>query len=243
MDKFNDNNTRLVANIIEESRASIDVLTEKMNERANEFGEILKDFNDIVRQGSLEVSIAMSRIALTFCIIAFALFVPESVKENLWLNGFFLIKLYIFEPSFSAYQIASLFFLIYVAKVFVYGLVSNWFLMAQNQELILIKIEIQELLRQHDSKKIADENKKFEVEFHKSVDSQKNTDVRVTKVELKLSKTVPLFRYYRHNNGGNHFYTTSKNEIGTTTRGQFGKHGMQSEGIQCYVFSNDVSHC
>ena len=50
----------------------------------------------------------------------------------------------------------------------------------------------------------------------------------------QVQNTIPLYRYYRPS-GGDHFYTTNANEIGTTTRGQTGNHGYRSEGIQCYV--------
>ena len=49
--------------------------------------------------------------------------------------------------------------------------------------------------------------------------------------------TIPLYRYYSDRLFFNdHFYTTSPQEIGTTTVGATGKDGYRSEGITCYVF-------
>ena len=42
---------------------------------------------------------------------------------------------------------------------------------------------------------------------------------------------APLYRYYN----GEHFYTTSIEEIGTAVPGQQGKYGYRSEGIQCVI--------
>ena len=51
---------------------------------------------------------------------------------------------------------------------------------------------------------------------------------------------VPLFRYW--NSGSvDHFYTTDATEIGTVIPGRTGKHGYKSEGIQCYVYTRQVS--
>jgi len=47
---------------------------------------------------------------------------------------------------------------------------------------------------------------------------------------------VPLYRYWNGKN--DHFYTTSADEIGTTTAGATGKYGYVSEGISCYIFSD-----
>lgn len=46
---------------------------------------------------------------------------------------------------------------------------------------------------------------------------------------------IPLYRYW-NSRIVDHFYTTDKNEIGTTTPGQVGKHGFKSEGVACYVY-------
>ena len=48
--------------------------------------------------------------------------------------------------------------------------------------------------------------------------------------------TIPLYRYYSDRPFfKDHFYTTSPQEIGTTTVGATGKDGYRSEGITCYV--------
>ena len=47
--------------------------------------------------------------------------------------------------------------------------------------------------------------------------------------------TVPLYRYYVSGETIDHFYTTNKNEIGTTTHGETGNHGYKSEGVACWV--------
>ncbi len=44
------------------------------------------------------------------------------------------------------------------------------------------------------------------------------------------SELTPLYRYW-HGQGGDHFYTTDWNELGT------GKYGWAFEGIQCYVYT------
>ena len=51
---------------------------------------------------------------------------------------------------------------------------------------------------------------------------------------------IPLYRYWAPRQV-DHFYTTNANEIGTTRRGQTGRHGYISEGIQCYLQSNRVA--
>jgi len=43
---------------------------------------------------------------------------------------------------------------------------------------------------------------------------------------------VPFYRYY---NGKDHFYTTDKNEIGTTKKGATGKQNYKFEGIEGYI--------
>ena len=61
--------------------------------------------------------------------------------------------------------------------------------------------------------------------------------------------TIPLHRYYKYGTNGNrfydticdetngdHFYTTDSSAIGTTIRGQVGRHGYRYESIECYVF-------
>ena len=52
---------------------------------------------------------------------------------------------------------------------------------------------------------------------------------------------VPLYRYWKSENA-DHFYTKNANEIGTKMSGQRGKHGYVSEGIQCYVYEEQVEH-
>ena len=49
-----------------------------------------------------------------------------------------------------------------------------------------------------------------------------------------VAGTVPLYRYWK-GIVGDHFYTTNAAEIGTTTPGQVGRHGYQSEGVACHV--------
>ena len=53
------------------------------------------------------------------------------------------------------------------------------------------------------------------------------------------SGLVPLYRYWRAL-GADHFYTTNKDEIGTTTPGTTGHYHYTSEGIQCLVYSKQV---
>ena len=45
---------------------------------------------------------------------------------------------------------------------------------------------------------------------------------------------MPLYRYW---NGKDHFYTTNKDEIGTTVEGEKGKHNYTCEGIAGYVMT------
>ena len=53
--------------------------------------------------------------------------------------------------------------------------------------------------------------------------------------------TVALYRYYNVDLG-DHFYTTNGiSEVGTTTRGQTGRHGYMSEGIAGYCFDEYTS--
>ena len=47
--------------------------------------------------------------------------------------------------------------------------------------------------------------------------------------------TVPLYRYWNAAKA-DHFYTTNRDEIGTTTPGQVGKHDFKSEGTTGYCF-------
>ena len=47
--------------------------------------------------------------------------------------------------------------------------------------------------------------------------------------------TVPLYRYW-NSAIADHFYTTSRNEIGTTTPGVLGNYGYTSEGIAGYCY-------
>jgi hypothetical protein len=56
--------------------------------------------------------------------------------------------------------------------------------------------------------------------------------------QSQASGTIPLYRYW---NGTEHFYTTYANEIGTTTTGTLGNYGYTCEGIQCYVYPEQVS--
>ena len=50
---------------------------------------------------------------------------------------------------------------------------------------------------------------------------------------------VSFYRYWRAL-GTDHFYTTNKNEIGTTTPGTVGHYHYTSEGTQCLVYSKKV---
>ena len=52
--------------------------------------------------------------------------------------------------------------------------------------------------------------------------------------------TVPLYRYWKAD-VGDHFYTTNRHEIGTTTPGRAGRHGYVSEGITGYCFPHAVA--
>ena len=51
----------------------------------------------------------------------------------------------------------------------------------------------------------------------------------------QVAGSVPLYRYWK-SDIGDHFYTTSSNEIGTTTPGVTGNHGYISEGVAGYCF-------
>ena len=53
--------------------------------------------------------------------------------------------------------------------------------------------------------------------------------------ELQVEGSVPLYRYWK-SSASDHFYTTSNEEIGTTTHGQVGRHGYASEGIAGYCY-------
>ena len=57
---------------------------------------------------------------------------------------------------------------------------------------------------------------------------------------LHYTGLVSLFRYWRAS-GADHFYTTNKNEIGTTTPGTVGHHQYTSEGTQCLIYSTQVT--
>ena len=56
----------------------------------------------------------------------------------------------------------------------------------------------------------------------------------------QVEETVPLYRYWR-SAVSDHFYTTSSQEIGTTTPGVTGRHGYVSEGITGYCFPHAVA--
>lgn len=61
-------------------------------------------------------------------------------------------------------------------------------------------------------------------------------DVACKLLNGELPGTVPLYRYFHHG-AIDHFYTTNSAEIGTTTPGDTGEHGYQSEGIiVCYCY-------
>lgn len=49
---------------------------------------------------------------------------------------------------------------------------------------------------------------------------------------------IPLYRYVGPHG---HFYTTSADEIGTTTPKAVGKHGLVSEGVICEIFSTKIT--
>ena len=53
----------------------------------------------------------------------------------------------------------------------------------------------------------------------------------------ELSLAVPFYRYW---NGKNHFYTTNKNEIGTTTPGTIGHYNYTFERVECLIHANQV---
>ncbi|XP_019862934.1 PREDICTED: uncharacterized protein LOC109591703, partial [Amphimedon queenslandica] len=57
-------------------------------------------------------------------------------------------------------------------------------------------------------------------------------------VKAASGSLVPLYRYLGSSNGTNHFYTTSPDEIGTTTPGQIDKRGYRSEGIAAYIYAD-----
>ena len=50
----------------------------------------------------------------------------------------------------------------------------------------------------------------------------------------QVEGTIPLYRYFNRA-GGDHYYTTDSEEMGTTIHGEVGKDNYQSEGIQCFV--------
>jgi hypothetical protein len=52
----------------------------------------------------------------------------------------------------------------------------------------------------------------------------------------QVESSVPLYRYWKHSSR-DHLYTTNPEEIGTTIRGQTGKHGYKSRGIVGYCMS------
>ena len=56
----------------------------------------------------------------------------------------------------------------------------------------------------------------------------------------QVAGTVPLYRYWRPA-VSDHLYTTSSQEIGTTTPGVTGRHGYISEGITGYCFPHAVA--
>ena len=56
----------------------------------------------------------------------------------------------------------------------------------------------------------------------------------------QVKGSTPLYRYWKAS-VGDHFYTTSPHEIGTTTHGQKGRHGYISEGIAGYCFSHAIA--
>ncbi len=161
---FNENNFKIVTEVLRRSELKADQVISMLNARGGEFADIARNFQTSLQQISQEwrrtVTMLGLAVVLPLILIAAATFMPETDKQDLshFLKFFLSDKTYskIDIMTFVAYASGMIWF----GRVFV-DVTEMWNIAARHQELLTSKVQILEQISVLKEKTAQEEHEKL----------------------------------------------------------------------------------
>ncbi len=180
VNQFNANNTQIVSTMVKDCQSSMTTFTQMMNANANRLGDIMGDFNNIVKEEAHKVSNAIKLISVSLSAIALAVALPDRVKEAHWYN----MHHQFYSACFSPYDLVT-FVVVGLLALFVADtlrqFVISFHMMKTNQTLFHVRLGIQEAFRRELDNEL--------ISIKKELNTAMNNELISIKMKLEITES------------------------------------------------------